>query len=99
MSPKPVLNDVAVLEIISGLNEDSELPFLYIFCKISRYVPRYSVAVPRYTAVCSRRIVTALVSRQLGLVVFRRKKLVIRLANAGGLAGWLAGGLAGGLAE
>ncbi|KAH3697601.1 hypothetical protein DPMN_085104 [Dreissena polymorpha] len=30
--------------------------------------------------------------------VFRRKKLVIRLANAGGLAGWLAGGLAGWLA-
>ncbi|KAH3821271.1 hypothetical protein DPMN_123034 [Dreissena polymorpha] len=30
--------------------------------------------------------------------VFRRKKLVIRLANAGGLAGWLAGWLAGGLA-
>ncbi|KAH3858138.1 hypothetical protein DPMN_100758 [Dreissena polymorpha] len=31
--------------------------------------------------------------------VFRRKKLVIRLANAGGLAGWRAGGLAGGRAE
>ncbi|KAH3788882.1 hypothetical protein DPMN_167045 [Dreissena polymorpha] len=30
--------------------------------------------------------------------VFRRKKLVIRLANAGGLAGWLAGWLPGGLA-
>ncbi|KAH3810896.1 hypothetical protein DPMN_139295 [Dreissena polymorpha] len=30
--------------------------------------------------------------------VFRRKKLVIRLANAGGLAGWLAGWRAGGLA-
>ncbi|KAH3870290.1 hypothetical protein DPMN_033472 [Dreissena polymorpha] len=29
-------------------------------------------------------------------LVFRRKKLVIRLANAGGLAGWLAGWLAGG---
>ncbi|KAH3880455.1 hypothetical protein DPMN_004369 [Dreissena polymorpha] len=28
--------------------------------------------------------------------VFRRKKLVIRLANAGGLAGWLAGWRAGG---
>ncbi|KAH3882957.1 hypothetical protein DPMN_006904 [Dreissena polymorpha] len=27
--------------------------------------------------------------------VFRRKKLVIRLANAGGLAGWRAGWLAG----
>ncbi|KAH3851604.1 hypothetical protein DPMN_094086 [Dreissena polymorpha] len=27
--------------------------------------------------------------------VFRRKKLVIRLANAGGLAGWLAGWRAG----
>ncbi|KAH3771088.1 hypothetical protein DPMN_172390, partial [Dreissena polymorpha] len=31
--------------------------------------------------------------------VFRRKKRVIRLANAGGLAGWLAGWRAGGLAE
>ncbi|KAH3885765.1 hypothetical protein DPMN_009763 [Dreissena polymorpha] len=30
--------------------------------------------------------------------VFRRKKLVIRLANAGGLAGWRAGWRAGGLA-
>ena len=35
----------------------------YIFCKISRSVPRYSVAVPRYTAVRSRRIVTALINR------------------------------------
>ncbi|KAH3721728.1 hypothetical protein DPMN_064676 [Dreissena polymorpha] len=32
-------------------------------------------------------------------LVFRRKKLVIRLANAGGLAGWRAGWLAAGLAE
>ncbi|KAH3876447.1 hypothetical protein DPMN_000290 [Dreissena polymorpha] len=31
--------------------------------------------------------------------VFRRKRMVIRLANAGGLAGGLAGWRAGGLAE
>ncbi|KAH3845075.1 hypothetical protein DPMN_087345 [Dreissena polymorpha] len=40
------------------------------------------------TVLLLQELVTMVIFNQ----VFRRKKLVIRLANAGGLAGWLAGG-------